>query len=383
MVVRVVSVSTSPARPRIVLAGLGHAHLFVLEAVRAGLFGDIDLVVCTNTERHVYSGMLPGWLGGRYVLDELCFDVPKLVASVGGTWIAQHVCAVDTATRCVRLANGEQVSYDVCSIAVGSAVAGANTPGVGDLAWPVKPLNHVLAFAERLDDLARRGVGEVVVVGGGIAGVELALNARARVAATPGVSVSLAMHGEQVAAERGTRASALCERALRDAGVRVWRGVMVQSVDDEHVHADRGGKAVPIPANAVVWATGSAAPAWLAEGGLPVDAHGYLPVDATLRVVGTERVFAAGDVATVTHAPDTPKAGVYAVRMGPHLVESLRHAVGRGPAPREFAPQRRWLSLMNVGDGSAIASWGPLALRARWAMRLKDTIDKRFIERFR
>jgi len=362
---------------------MGHAHLFVLEAVRAGQLGDVDLVVCTATDYHVYSGMLPGWLGGRYALDALSFDVRALVAAAGGTWVAQHACAVDAAARTVRLANGSVVSFDLCSIAVGSAVAAASTPGVGDVAWPVKPLDEVVAFAARVDALRQRGSGHIVVVGGGIAGVELALNARARTADTPGVTVSVVMRGDRVAAERGTRASALCERALAEAAVSVWRGVTVASVNADAVCGRRDDEAVRVPADAVIWATGAAAPAWLADGGLPVTADGYLPVGETLRVRGTDGVFAAGDVATLEHAPETPKAGVYAVRMGPHLVESLRHGLQGGLAPRPYRPQRRWLSLMNAGDGSAIVSWGPFALRARWAMRLKDAIDQRFVARFR
>jgi pyridine nucleotide-disulfide oxidoreductase family protein len=382
--------ASSPARPRVVLVGMGHAHLFVLEAVRSGVLGDVELVVCTATAQHVYSGMLPGWLGGRYALDELSFDVAALVHAAGGSWVAHHVCAIDADARQVTLADGERVGYDVCSIAAGSTVAGASTPGVGEVAWAVKPLEQVVAFAEQLDELVRRSHGHIVVVGGGIAGVELALNAAARVrhlvkdtSRAPQISVSLVMHGEAVAADRGARASALAEQALRACGVRVWRGVRVEQVTAGEVHGHRGDDAVTVPADAVVWATGPAAPTWLSQGGLPLAADGYIAVDRSLRVSGTQWLFAAGDIATLVHAPDTPKAGVYAVRMGPHLVESLRHALGRGPAPRPFTPQRRWLSLMNVGDGTAIASWGPLALRAGWAMRLKDVIDRRFMGRFR
>jgi NADH dehydrogenase FAD-containing subunit len=222
----------------------------------------------------------------------------------------------------------------------------------------------------------------VVVVGGGIAGVELALNTRARVAGT-GVTVSLMTHAEQVAAERGTRVSRLCEQALTEARIPVWRGVTVTAVQADGVRGHRHGEPIAVSADAVGWATGAAAPAWLAAGGLPVTRDGYLPVDAALRVVGTESLYAAGDVATLVEAPSTPKAGVYAVRMGPHLVESLRHALGQRTAAPVYRPQRRWLSLINVGDGTAIASWGPLALRARWAWQLKDRIDRRFVARFR
>lgn len=370
------------ARPRLVLAGLGHAHLFVLEAVRAGVLGDVELIVCTNTARHVYSGMLPGWLGGRYTLEALSFDVPALVAAAGGTWIAQHVRAVDATARTLTLEHGDLVAFDVCSIAVGSAVAGASIPGVRESAWAVKPLEQVVAFAERVDALAAAGKGQVVVVGGGIAGVELALNTRARLARTPAVGVSVVMREHTVVPERGPRVSALCERALADAGVHVWRAVDIEAVSGGELLGRRHGESMRIAADAVVWATGAAAPSWLAGSGLPSTADGYLPVDATLRVIGTERVFAAGDVATLQEAPAMAKAGVYAVRMGPHLVHGLRHALGRGPSPGGFRPQRRWLSLMNLGDGTAVASWGTMAVRGSWAMWLKDRIDRRFITRF-
>jgi NADH dehydrogenase FAD-containing subunit len=198
-----------------------------------------------------------------------------------------------------------------------------------------------------------------------------------------GVIVSLMTHAAQVAAERGTRVSRLCEQALTDAGISVWREVIATAVRADGVLGHRHGEPIAVPADAVGWATGAAAPAWLAAGGLPVTPDGYLPVDAALRVVGTESLYAAGDVATLVEAPSTPKAGVYAVRMGPHLVESLRHALGQRTAAPVYRPQRRWLSLINVGDGTAIASWGPLALRARWAWQLKDRIDRRFVARFR
>ncbi len=38
--------------------------------------------------------------------------------------------------------------------------------------------------------------------------------------------------------------------------------------------------------------------------------------------------------------------------------------------------------LMNLGDGTALGTkWG-FAVGGRWVMRLKDSIDKRFMRRF-
>ena len=132
-----------------------------------------------------------------------------------------------------------------------------------------------------------------------------------------------------------------------------------------------------------IWATGPAAPPWLAETGLATDERGFLLVDDRLRSVGMPNVLAAGDVATLASHRGTDKAGVYAVRMGPRLVRLIDHALGEGPLPKPYTPQRNWLALLNTGDGRAIASRNGFALEGAWAMRWKDRIDRAFMARFR
>jgi NADH dehydrogenase FAD-containing subunit len=69
------------------------------------------------------------------------------------------------------------------------------------------------------------------------------------------------------------------------------------------------------------------------------------------------------------------------VRQAPVLAHNLR-AAARGAELRAFRPQARFLSLLNTGDGRAILSYGPIAWRSRWAWRLKDRIDRRFVAQF-
>ena len=119
----------------------------------------------------------------------------------------------------------------------------------------------------------------------------------------------------------------------------------------------------------------------MARSGLPVDERGFLRVGDDLRCTEYPQIFAAGDCATLDSEPELPKAGVYAVRQGPVLAANLR-AVARGRRLRPFRPQRDFLVLLNTGDGHAILSRGGLALRSRFAWRLKDAIDRRFIRRY-
>ena len=79
--------------------------------------------------------------------------------------------------------------------------------------------------------------------------------------------------------------------------------------------------------------------------------------------------------------PRLPKAGVYAVRQGPVLAHNLK-ARATGRALRPYRPQRDFLSLLNLGDGRAVAiKWG-VSVEGAWAWWLKDAIDRRFVRRY-
>ena len=102
-----------------------------------------------------------------------------------------------------------------------------------------------------------------------------------------------------------------------------------------------------------LWATGVVGPAFLAASGLACDAAGCVRVDATLRSVSHDFVFAAGDCAAIEGNP-RPKAGVWAVRAGAPLAANLRRAA-RGRALRRWRPQSDALAILGLGDGRALA----------------------------
>src|SRR5438128_2284556 len=126
---------------------------------------------------------------------------------------------------------------------------------------------------------------------------------------------------------------------------------------------------------------GQGAAPWLVETGLPLTSGGFIAIDETLRSTGDQRIFAAGDVATMTAHP-REKAGVYAVRQGPPLAANLRRALA-GRRLRRAVPQRRGLALIGTGDEHAVASRGPFAAYGPRLWRLKDWIDRRWMRRYR
>ena len=369
---------------RLLLLGGGHAHLFVLEGASRGMFTGVQVTLVAPFPRQAYSGMVPGMIAGCYALDELSFDLEAIARRTGVRYVRAAGRRIEADAGRVELTDGGVVEYDLLSVATGSTVAGTELPGVAERALLVKPIDRVVEIVPALAAaLAKDENPSVAVVGGGAAGIEIALAARARLRLLAGRgvgTVTLVEAARHFFAGRLPRAERAVERALARARIAVRRGAEAVAATDGGVRLADGTE---VPARLLIWATGPAATPLLADSPLALDPRGFLLVDGRLRSLSHPRVFAAGDAATPAAWPATPKAGVYAVREGPVLSANLAAACRGMEPPATYHPQRRFLALLNTGDGGAILSYGPFAASGRWAMVLKDRIDRGFVRRFK
>jgi selenide,water dikinase len=233
-------------------------------------------------------------------------------------------------------------------------------------------------FVEQWPQAARRSAS-TVVVGAGAAGIELALALQASAKAQGGAArVTVVGDTRVIAAGLARQARIRLHRLCVARGISLELGARVARVTNGTVELENG---TVLAAHTIVWATGPAPQAWLRDTGLALDERGYLSIDQHLRVGSRAEVYAAGDVASIVGHP-RPKAGVYAVREAPLLVENLRRAL-HGQDPRTYIPQRRALALIGTADGRAVAAYGPLSAQGAWVWRWKDSIDRRFVQRYR
>ncbi|MBP9142858.1 MAG: FAD-dependent oxidoreductase [Thermoanaerobaculia bacterium] len=372
------------AARRLVLLGGGHAHVHLLaQAARAPLAppGELELTLVSPYERHLYSGMVPGYLQGIYAETDLTFDLRALAARAGARFITAKADRIDAAARRVEVA-GERLPYDLLSLDVGSEPAGLETSGVREHALTVRPMNRAAALRRRAEELFASGAAdrvEVAVVGGGAAGVEVAFAlerlGRERAAR---VRVTIVEAATDVVPEFSRRVQGIAGRLLAARGIAVCAGRPVAAVEAASVVLDDGRR---LPSQLTVWIAGAAAPRLLAESDLPKDPDGFLLVDATLRAVDGGPLFGAGDCIGIAGYPGLAKAGVYAVREAPILDHNLRAALA-GTEPRRFRPQAGFLALLNSADGRAIWRWKGLAGHSRLAWRLKDRLDRAFLRRY-
>lgn len=362
----------TPARQLLLLGG-GHAHLGVLRSFAQRPPGRLAVTLVSATEEQWYSGMLPGHVAGHYRREDLVIDLPPLARAAGVAWLQACVVALDAARRCVTLHDGRQLPYDLLSIDTGGVAAEAAFAGAGH-ALSTRPLER---FVTRLDDAIvdlDPHTAEVVVIGAGAAGFELALALRHRL---PSARVTLLSGDGEPLQAYPPAVQRRGQAALAQRGVR-WRQASAVGLDGRALALDDGSR---LPCDLAVLATGASAPAWLQGSGLALDADGWVRIGATLQSASHAEVLAAGDVATrddVRH----PRSGVHAVRAGPVLADNLRRlAVGR--PPRRHRPPARTLNLLACGDQRAIAAWGAWSAAGGWVWRWKDAIDRAFMARHR
>jgi len=367
-------------RQTVVLVGAGHAHVHVVFHARQ-LAEAGGRVVLVSPGDLWYSGMATGALGGQYALDLDRLDVPAIARKHGVELVAERAVGLDLERRVVRVASGAELAYDLVSFNVGSEIDASTVEG-GERAVGVKPIPDFLELRGRLEArFAKDPAATVraVVVGGGAAGCEVAANLDALARRRAGrIEVTLVGRAERLLAEAPEGASREIARVFADRGIAALTGTEVSRVEAGGVVTSAGRT---LPADEVVLATGLRAPRWLDGLGLPVGPRGGIAIDETLRSPADPRVFAAGDCAHFAPRP-LPKIGVFGVRQSPRLLDGLRRALAGGP-PVRWEPQRVWLWILNLGCGEALLLWGPVWWRGRLALRLKDHLDRSFMDRHR
>ena len=364
-----------PLTRDLMLIGGGHAHALVLRRWGMDPLPGARLTVINPGPTAPYTGMLPGHVAGHYGRDALDIDIVRLCRFAGARLIDGAADAIDAEGRRVRVPGRGWLSFDVGSVDVGITAVMPEIAGFAAHAVGAKPLGSFAVAWRAHRDAARAGEvpGDAAVIGGGVAGVELAL-AMAHALEGTGAHVSV-IEASGGLTGTGAKARTVLETAMDRLGVSLVTEARVERIEADRVVLGDGRT---LPSRFTTGAAGARPHGWLAGADLPLQ-DGFVRVGETLQVEGHPHLFAAGDCAHMAHAP-RPKAGVFAVRQAPILAANLRAALSGGRM-RSFRPQRTYLKLISLGTKSAVAEKGGATWSGPWLWRWKDRIDRAFMEK--
>lgn len=364
-----------PLTRDLVLIGGGHAHALVLRVWGMKPLPGVRLTLINPDPAAPYTGMLPGYIAGHYARDQIMIDLVRLARHAGVRLILGRAEGVDREAQRIHVAGRPPIGYDLASLDIGATSDLPDLPGFAEHAVAAKPLGP---YARRWDEFLSQPHDNprVVILGGGIGGVELALATAHRLGAPDRrVSVMVLERGEHPLSGIGAGARKALLSHLRRLGVLLLSGTRAAQVTATEVHLTDGSI---LSADLVLGVAGARPQGWLAKTGLALT-DGYVTVDPMLRT-SDPLIFAAGDCAHMAFAP-RPKAGVFAVRQSPILFHNLRAALSGG-AMRRYQPQRDYLKLVSTGGKGAVADkWG-LRLDGPLLWRWKDRIDRTFMDKF-
>ncbi len=362
----------------LILLGAGHAHVHVLSTLAAKPMAGVQVTLIAPYPRQLYSGMVPGFVAGHYALEDCVIPLEPLLKNTDVRWLPQNATALDAQAQTVTLDDGNQLDYEWLSVNTGPVQdrqqIEAVLPGAREHGLFVRPIESFGALWPRVTELAAARALRVAVIGGGAAGIELAMAIGYRL---PGSSVTLIAGGASLAANYPPVVQQRVRQVLLQRKITVLPDTALRLGANEIWLGSGARLACDVP----LIATGAQAPAWLGDSGLALDDYGFIAVDAFQRSTSHSHVFAAGDVSTRVDKP-LARSGVYAVRAGPALDKNLR-AVLAGGAPSAHLPPASSLNLLSCGNRFAIASWGQYAAWGHSVWWLKNWIDRSFIRRYR
>jgi NADH dehydrogenase FAD-containing subunit len=333
----------------LVLLGAGPAHLQVLREFAAQALPAAQVTLVATSLRPMAGAALPGWVAGRRSLDDSVTPLLPLAQQAHVTLVEGEVDSLDAAARRVTLAGGQVIDYDALSLDPAPVMDRDAIAGAREHALFMQPGEQFVLLWDALLALAQQRTLSVVVVGSGIAGVELSLAVQRRLGKR--ARVALVTNGGPPLPDFPSSAQVRMHRILKRRNVTLFEERCVALGGRQAMVGD----GMRLVCDAPLLVLPGRAPSWVDGSGLLLDPEGGAAVGPTLQSTSHPEVF-RGD--------DDPAT----------LAINLRRFVAGGAlvTAKLAQPALRWV---DCGDGDALVSWGAWSFEGRfvaWLLRRRE-----------
>ncbi|REL29146.1 hypothetical protein DYD21_14930 [Rhodohalobacter sp. SW132] len=350
----------SSAIKTLLIVGGGHASLPVIKMGRKWKEHDISIRLISAKPYLIYSGALPQFMAGFYEWNQTAVDLKNLCERCDVPFTAGRVISVNEKKNTVTTSEGSTISYDYLLLNVGASTR----PVIdGENISPVKPMSKLLKLREKL---VSGSVRKLLIIGGGAAGSELAMNV-SHPEFKHSSDITIIDNNDRLLSSYPAKLSDEVTSILKERGVAVITGEetstgFTKAFDEVILAAGNQPGSVSINHN---FKTGT---------------KGRILTEESLRVRGNPTVFAAGDVADV-NGKDYQQIGVHAVKQGIVLRKNIKAAILGRPLTN-YKPYFTNPLIISNGPDSAFFIMNRWVLKGRMYAVLKYVLDMRWLDKY-
>lgn len=383
-------------KKRVVIVGGGFAGLNLAKKLRK--CNQYQVVLIDQNNYHLFKPLLYQVASAGLDPSDVSFPFRKVFRAKKNIFFRMgRMLAVHPEQNRLETSNGS-IHYDYLVIATGCV---PNFFGIKDIekyAWPMADVRDSLRIRNTMfynleramiapTDTDRQTMLNIVIVGGGASGVEIA-GAMAEMRRYivpkdyPGVDIAL-MHiyliegRDRLLANMSSKTSAGCLQVLKEKGVEVLLGISVTDYRDNQVYCSDGR--VIRTAN-LIWTSGVKSEVIRGIENSQKEHRGRILTDSYNRIKGFENIFAIGDVAFVDdplYPAGYPQLARVAISQGQRLAANLIALANDRPMkPYRYVPIG---VLATVGRNRAFVEWGKLYLEGFWAWMVWSVIHILFL----
>ena len=352
--------------PHVVIVGAGFAGLAAVGRLRKA---GARVTVIDENLYSTFQPLLYQVATGGLNSGDVSYTIGGFTAKRRSRYTRGKLASIDEQARRIKLTDGRELGFDYLVIATGVAAnyfgvpgAAENTFGLYTRVDSIVLRDHFMNGYERLSadpDGAREFA--ITVVGGGATGVELAgtlgeLRKGVLRATFPDVDpsrvhVRLVEMAPALLMPFHPKLREYTRKQLAERGVDIRLNTRILEVRPDSVVIDGGQQ---LPSDLTVWTGGVAAPEAVTGWNLPQGKNGRILVGSDLRVQGSDRIFAAGDIALDPDNP-SPQLAQPALQEGKHAaVQIIRLSRGQQTEPFRYHDKG---TMATIGRRSAVVQF--------------------------
>ena len=344
----------------LVLIGGGHTNVLLLNKwlMCPKLMPEIPVSIISRDSHLVYSARFPSVIANLIPLEESLIDIASFAKSAKVAFIQDEVKNIQFKSNEIILKNRPEINYSDLVINCGSRTKISEQYKYlvqKKIAFPIKPFYESYKYILEEDIFDRVDELPFVIVGSGLAALEIAFALRRR--------------------WRYRELILVCKIEKLSNKFKFWLKKFKIKLQSD----------IKFSHKKILLCTGNAPHSWIKNNHLRLDSRGRIITNPSLKVEQFSNVFAVGDCA-YSGTSKSISSGILAVKAVKSLANNIKNNSIRKKL-KNWYPQKKGLQIVNLfndGNQNAFAVYGGLIIGPNQNLwKLKNKLDNDFLKKLK